>query len=84
MPKGLRIYNIGASDYDVIGIAWQQWQHLSFDNKSCPPMNTFRLYIFHNLQIGIGQMRDDLQKFLDTIVDCDCYGLMSKLLDLSI
>ena len=40
--------------------------------------NTYKLYIFHNLQIGFRQVRDDFKKLFDAIVDGNCDGLVTK------
>ena len=44
-------------------------------------LNTYKLYIFHNLQICFRQMRDDFEKFFDAIFNGNCDGLMTKFLD---
>ena len=48
----------------------------------CPiKLNTYKLYIFHNLQIGFRQVRDNFKKLFDAIFDGDCDGLVTKFLN---
>lgn len=47
-------------------------------------LNTYKLYILHNLQICFRQMRDDFEKFFDAIFDGYCDGLVTKFLNFCI